>query len=81
MTLYKQSPLAKKNPLKYPNDPHRYELWLIDEFESAYAPDEEMGARPAKDEIGHFECLAFIEGKNVKKNAKTTDSQLEDMQK
>jgi len=25
---------------------------MIDEYESKYAPDEEMGARPMKDEIG-----------------------------
>jgi hypothetical protein len=40
-----------KNPLKY-DDPYRYCLFMIDEYESKYAPDEEMGARPMKDEIG-----------------------------
>lgn len=51
MTLYKQSPMNTKNPLKF-DDPYRYQLFMIDEYESKYAPDEEMGARPMKDEIG-----------------------------
>lgn len=55
-----------KNPLKF-DDPFRYQLFMIDEYESKYAPDEEMGARPMKDEIGQFESLAFMEVKNFKK--------------
>ena len=52
MTVYKHSTFAQTKPLKYPNEPERYQLWLIDEYESAYAPDEEMGARPMNSEIG-----------------------------
>lgn len=51
MTLYKQSPMHAKVPLKF-DDPYRYQIFMIDEYESKYAPDEEMGARPVKDEIG-----------------------------
>lgn len=53
MTLYKQSPLQKKTPLKY-SDPNRYSLWLIDEYDSKnkHKPDEEMGPRPMRDPIG-----------------------------
>lgn len=68
MTCYKHSVYSDKNPLKYPEDPDRYQLWLIDEFESPYAPDEEMGARPAGQAIGHFNTMAFIENKNFKVN-------------
>ena len=59
-------------PLKY-TDPHRYSLWLIDEFDrkNKYRPDEDMGPRPIRDPIGQFESMAFIEVKNFKppKNA------------
>jgi len=53
MTLYKQSPLQQKTPLKY-SDPNRYALWLIDEFDrrNKYKPDEEMGPRKMKEPIG-----------------------------
>jgi hypothetical protein len=70
MTVYKHSTFAETKPLKYPDDPERYQLWLIDEYESAYAPDEEMGSRPLNSEIGQFETLAFMETKNFKKTAK-----------
>jgi hypothetical protein len=61
MTLYKQSPIQKKIPLKF-IDPNRYSLWLIDEYDSKnkYRPDDEMGPRPMRDPIGQFESLAFI---------------------
>jgi hypothetical protein len=73
MTVYKHSPFSETNPLKFPTDPERYQLWLIDEYESAYAPDEEMGARPMNDEIGHFDSLAFMENKSFKKSRKDSN--------
>jgi hypothetical protein len=80
MTVYKHSTFAETKPLKYPDDPERYQLWLIDEYESAYAPDEEMGARPLNSEIGQFETLAFMETKNFKKGAKESGKeQMEEM--
>lgn len=67
MTMYKQSPLQQKTPLKY-TDPYRYSLWLIDEYDrkNKFRPDEEMGPRPMKDPIGQFDSMAFIETKNFK---------------
>lgn len=45
--------MQKTTPLKY-NDPNRYSLWLIDEYDrkNKYRPDEEMGPRPVRDAIG-----------------------------
>lgn len=52
MTLYKHHPLGKAQPLQYPDEPERYQLWLVDEYESEYAPDDEMGPREPDEEIG-----------------------------
>lgn len=67
MTLYRQSPMQKTTPLKY-QDPNRYALWLIDEYDrkNKYRPDEELGPRPMRDPIGQFESMAFVEVKNFK---------------
>lgn len=47
MTVYRKSTFNESKPLAFPGDPDHYQLWLIDEYESAHSPDEEMGARPA----------------------------------
>lgn len=83
MTLYKQSPLQKAQPLKY-TDPNRYALWLIDEFDrrNKYRPDEELGPRPMRDPIGQFESMAFVEVKNFKpKDNKNADAITEQLNK
>ena len=48
-------------PLAYPDTPERYCLYLIDEYESDYAPDYDMGPRGANEEVGEFKSLAFME--------------------
>ena len=82
MTLYKQSALMKKKPLKY-TDPNRYALWLIDEYDrrNKYRPDEEMGPRPMRDQIGEFPLMAFIEVKNFKPTSAAATGIDEELQK
>lgn len=41
---------------------------MIDEYESAYAPDTDMGPRNPNEEIGEFSSLAFIKKKTFLKN-------------
>lgn len=69
ITLYKKSPLAGNTPIEFPKEPERYELWLIDEYESEYAPDTDMGPRASSEEIGEFTSLAFMKKKTFAKNA------------
>jgi hypothetical protein len=45
------------------DDWERYELRMIDDYESEFTPDMDMGARPVNQEFGDFESLAFIEKK------------------
>jgi len=73
MTLYKHHPLGQVNPLKYPETPDRYQLWLVDEYESEFAPDDEMGPRDIDEEIGQFSALAFMDNKKYKENNEKQD--------
>lgn len=68
MTLYRKSHLNSKNPLEFPQNPERYDLWMIDEYESEYAPDTDMGPRNLNEEIGEFSSLAFMKKKTFLKN-------------
>lgn len=68
MTLYRHSNLQKDNPLECPQSPERYELFMIDEYESEYAPDTDMGHRNPNEEIGEFSSLAFMKKKTFLKN-------------
>ena len=45
-------------------DWERFELRLIDDYESEHAPDMDMGPRPVNEEFGDFESLAFVEKKS-----------------
>ena len=67
MTLYKQSKFEKNDPMRY-TDPHRYALYMVDEYDrrNKFRADEEMGPRPMTEPIGEFKTLAFIEVKNYK---------------
>lgn len=62
-----------KTPLEFPKNPERYELWLIDEYESVYSPDTDMGPRGPQEEIGEFQSLAFMRKKNIKKEETQAD--------
>jgi hypothetical protein len=41
---------------------------MIDEYESEYAPDTDMGPRNPNEEIGEFSSLAFMKKKTFLKN-------------
>jgi|LakMenEpi03Aug12_release.lakeMendotaPanAssembly.Ray.scaffolds.fasta_scaffold2098151_1 hypothetical protein len=41
---------------------------MIDEYESEYAPDTDMGPRNLNEEIGEFSSLAFMKKKTFLKN-------------
>lgn len=68
MTLYRKSPMQARTPLEFPQNPERYDLWMIDEYESEYAPDTDMGPRNPNEEIGEFSSLAFMKKKTFLKN-------------
>lgn len=55
-------------PLEFPQNPERYDLFMIDEYESQYAPDTDMGPRNPNEEIGEFTSLAFIKKRTIAKN-------------
>lgn len=57
-----------KTPLEFPQNPERYDLWMIDEYESEYAPDTDMGPRNPNEEIGEFSSLSFMKKKTFLKN-------------
>lgn len=61
LTLYKHSEIAAKlPPLQFPEDNTCYELRLVDDYESEFCPDMDMGALPPDEEFGQLESLAFI---------------------
>ncbi len=67
MTLYrKDKELNAEAPLTYPDNPERYQLFFIDDDESEYAPDYDMGPRNPDEPIGEFTSLAFVANKNFK---------------
>lgn len=76
ITLYKKSPKQEKIPIEFPQNPERYELWLIDEYESEYSPDTDIGPRAAGEEIGEFTSLAFMKKKSFMKSAETAQADL-----
>jgi hypothetical protein len=45
---------------------------MIDEYESEYAPDTDMGPRNPNEEIGEFSALAFIKKRTFLKNVDAT---------
>ena len=59
--MYDHSPMASKlPPLNFPGDHTAYELRLVDDYESEFCPDMDMGALTADDEFGQLEHLALI---------------------
>ena len=66
MTLYRLSNLNQDNPLQFPDDPDRYQLFFIDEDESEHAPEYEMGPRNPDEPIGEFPSLAFVLNRKFK---------------
>ncbi len=67
MTLYrKDKELNAEAPLTHPDNPERYQLFFIDDDESEYAPDYDMGPRNPDEPIGEFTSLAFVANKNFK---------------
>lgn len=53
LTLYEHSEIAKKLPeLKFPGDEKAYELRLVDDYESEYAPDMDIAALADNDKFG-----------------------------
>ena len=62
MTIYLTSPLAREDPLEFPEDAEAYELRLLDDdSESYYLPLYEIAALDKKRKIGEFdvEVVAF----------------------
>jgi len=53
---------SKFGPLKH-EDADKYELRLIDDYESPYCPDYEMNALEVDEQVGEFESLAFVQSK------------------
>ena len=43
MSVYKWN-FGTMQPLKYPNNPDAYELWLTDDDEEVYTPNREIAA-------------------------------------
>ena len=66
ITLYKRDKTTQGKSLRYPDNPEAYELRLIDDDESLYAPFYEIAPLSANEYIGEFESLAFMEIKNYK---------------
>lgn len=46
---------------------------MIDEYESEYAPDTDMGPRNQNEEIGEFTALAFMKKRTFLKNVESVD--------
>jgi hypothetical protein len=68
--MYEHAPFASKlPPLNFPGDESAYELRLVDDYESEYCPDLDMGPLTADDEFGQLDHLAFIQKKSRKVNA------------
>ena len=67
MTLYrKDKKLSASRPLEFPEQPERYQLFFIDDDETEYQPDYDMGPRSAEEPIGEFPALAFVLNKKFK---------------
>lgn len=67
MTLYrKDKSFSEADPLTYPDNPERYQLYFIDDDESEHAPDYDMGPRNPDEPIGEFTSLAFVANKKFK---------------
>ncbi len=76
MTLYrKDKELNAEAPLTYPDNPERYQLFFIDDDESEYAPDYDMGPRSPDEPIGEFTSLAFVANKNFKEGQAGAEGQ------
>lgn len=69
LTLYRHSELNQDKPLEFPESPDRYQLFFIDDDESEYAPDYDMGPRNSAEPIGEFAALAFILNRSASKQA------------
>ena len=54
------------NPLEYPDQPDRYELYEVDEDDSDIEIEYDMGPRTLDDPIGEFPKLAFVLNKRFK---------------
>jgi len=53
LTLYDHSEIAKKLPeINFPGDEKAYELRLVDDYESEYAPDMDIPALSENDKFG-----------------------------
>ena len=63
-TIYKHNPkLNGARPLEYPDQPERYQLFIIEEEDSDIEIEYEMGPRNLDEAIGEFPALAFVENK------------------
>ena len=78
MTIYqREKTLQSDLPLAFPKAPEAYELRLIDEDKSNYAPDYSIGALDRRERVGTHDALAFVQVKNYKPKANALEEEVD----